>query len=269
MNLWIHRDKKPWATQKRAIELQKRLGGDIADAWSINDNAHWRIPDGYDDIFVLFSGGITTIKDYIVDNKDKVYTTLASYRTLEENWDDMDDLKTVYGCCRGVICQNQDLADKLAKLVDNEIHVIPNGVDTDKFNREFKVGFVSAKDSYFHKGYHLVEKACHDLGLELLEAGGSKWDMVDFYNRIDCLVIPSISEGCNNPTLEALAMNKPVITTRTGIADELEGVILVERDVESIKTALRKLSGRIQILEKYTWDAIANQYLNLCGKTKN
>ena len=49
--------------------------------------------------------------------------------------------------------------------------------------------------------------------------------MPKFYKSIDCLVLASRSEGCNNPTLEALAMNKPVISTKVGIAKELEGVM--------------------------------------------
>ena len=77
------------------------------------------------------------------------------------------------------------------------------------------------------------------------------------------MVNASISEGCNNPTLEALAVNKPVISTKVGIVGELEGIILTERNVESIKTALRKVSGRIQILEKYTWKVVAKQYRQL------
>lgn len=92
--------------------------------------------------------------------------------------------------------------------------------------------------------------------------------MPDFYRQIDCLVVASSSEGCNNPTLSALAMNKPVISTKVGIAEELEGVTLVERNVESIKKALRHVSGRIQILEKYTWDIVAAQYHNLYTKEK-
>jgi glycosyltransferase involved in cell wall biosynthesis len=58
-------------------------------------------------------------------------------------------------------------------------------------------------------------------------------------------------------------MNKPVISTDVGIASELEGVTIVERDVDSIKKALRKLSGRIQILEEYIWSNIAKQYMNI------
>ena len=63
--------------------------------------------------------------------------------------------------------------------------------------------------------------------------------------------------------MEALAMNKPVISAIIGIALDLEGVFTVDRNVESIKEALRKLSGRIQIMEKYKWSDIAKQYREL------
>lgn len=264
--LLVHTDKVPWATTHRAQALKKHWTNDDVDiAYSGS------LPDGdsYDVIHFLYSGGIGKIKDYILRYKNKTFTTLASQRTLDQYYDKLPTLIEIYKntvCC---VAQNPTLAKQLKALINHDnVVYIPNGVDTNLFNRKFVVGFVGAKaDNTDHKGYQLVKKACEELELELKTAHSGNVreaipleSMPDFYANIDCLVIPSVSEGCNNPTLEALAMNKPVLSTNVGIAEELEGVTLIDRDVESIKKALKHLSGRIQIVEKYTWRIIAKEH---------
>lgn len=270
--LLVHVDKYQWASNNRALALKKQWLDDEVDIAFYQD-----LPSGdnYDVIHFLFSGGISRAKDYILKYKNKTFTALASQRTLDQRYDKIEDLKQIYKqsvCC---VALNPTLADQLKKLIDQDnVVYIPNGVDEKKFDRKFVVGFSGARwDKGDHKGYELVKKACDDLGLEMkMSHSGHGRDIVDhdtmpeFYKSIDCLVLASASEGCNNPTLEALAMNKPVISTKVGIAQELEGVTVVDRDVESIKLALRKLSGRIQILENYTWQKIAKQYHSLYEK---
>lgn len=270
--LLVHADRFPWATTHRANALKKQWSQDEVDI------AHFQnLPNGdnFDVIHFLYSGAIGRTKEYILKYKSKTFTTLASQRTLEEYYDKKATLIEIYKntvCC---VAQNPSLAKQLKKLIKkNNVVYIPNGVDEKKFNRKFTVGFVGAEmDKTDHKGFNLVKKACDDLKLELISAhvwraSDSKpfKSMPKFYESIDCLVLASASEGCNNPTLEALAMNKPVISTDVGIAQELEGVTIVNRDVQSLKKALRHLSGRIQILENYTWEKIAKQYHNLYEK---
>ena len=258
--LLVHNNKMRWADVFRAEELKKRWVDDDVDITN-----RWNLPDGdkYDVIHFLYSGALTKTKEYILKHKDKVFTSLVSHRSIDGTWDNQDELLDIYKQTRMCVCQNPKL---LAQLnIPNAVY-IPNGVDEELFNRKFVAGFVGAKDSNDHKGLSLAKKACDDLGIELRiahEHNYSHEDMPKFYEQIDVLLIPSLSEGSHNPTMEALAMNIPVISTLTGIAVHLEGVILIERDVESIKVALRRLSGRIQILEKYTWDSIANQYHDL------
>jgi glycosyltransferase involved in cell wall biosynthesis len=262
--LLVHNNKMRWADVFRAEELKKHLTDDEID---ITDR--WHLPNGddYDVIHFLYSGGITKSKDYILKNKDKVFTTLASQRTLDFLFDDKKTLREIYQNTVWCVAQNKSLMQKMKDFTGKgNVSYIPNGVDTELFKREFVVGHVGAKDSAQHKGFHIVEEACKNLGLRLeraIEWNYTHEQMPDFYNKIDCLVLPSLSEGCNNPTLEALAMNKIVITTDVGIAQELEGVIIVERNIEAIQSALRAVSGRIQILEKYTWGEIAKEYQNV------
>jgi len=253
-----------WADTFRAEELKKQWVDDEVDI--VN---RWNLPDGepYDIIHFMYSGAITKSKDYILKYKDKVFTSLVSQRSLDFTFDDEESMVEIFKETQGCVCQNRNLLMRLKKLIPAVKAVfIPNGVDTELFKRNFVAGFVGAKGSNEHKGLHLAQKACDDLGIELEVAQEHDYtheEMPNFYNKIDCLILPSRSEGCNNPTLECLAMNKPVISSVIGIAFGLEGVITVDRSVDSIKEALRKLSGRIQILESYTWDKIANQYRQL------
>ena len=269
----IHGDENPWATYNRCVELKKRWVDDEVDIVNYHN-----IPSGdkYDFIHVMFSGGIGQIAGYILENKEKTFTTLASQRTLDCVYDNLEKLKLVYTSCKGIVCQNPTLANKLLGIIGIEykdkVFYIPNGVDEKKFDRKFVAGFVGADQATNteHKGFHLAKQACDELGIELKRVhNGYPNDvkahdtMPDFYKEIDCLIIPSMSEGCNNPTLEALAMNKPVISTNVGIAEHLDGVILVERNVDSIKGALRLVCPRIQILENYTWEKISQDYHSL------
>lgn len=258
--LLVHNNKMRWADVFRAEEFKKRWIEDEVDITN-----RWNLPDGdkYDVIHFLYSGALTKTKEYILKYKNKVFTSLVSQRSLDGMWDDKESLLEIYKNTRCCVCQNPRLLKQLNDLGINNAVYIPNGVNEKLFDRKFVAGFVGAKDSNQHKGLDLARKACDELGIELKIA--KEWDykheeMPEFYKEIDCLLIPSESEGCHNPTMEALAMNIPVISTDVGIASELEGVTIVERDVESIKQALRKLSGRIQILEKYTWKIIAEKY---------
>lgn len=256
--LLLHADKSPWATFRRAEYLKKEWVNDEVDIAYFKD-----LPNGdkYDVIHVLFSGGIGKIKNYILKYKDKTFTTLASQRTLDLFFDKESDLKEIYEntvCC---VCQNPELEKKLKKLTGRSNMVyIPNGVDTELFNKPFVAGFVGVIGE--HKGYSLVKEVCDDLEIELKVANKPYEKMPKFYNQIDCLIIPSLSEGCNNPTLEAMAMNVPVISTDTGIAKIL-GCVIINREKESLKQALLQLNVRAKILENYTWKIVANYYRQL------
>ena len=263
--LLIHNNLMRWADTFRAEEFKKRWIDDEVDIASALEP----LPDGdkYDVIHFMYSGGITKSREYILKHKDKVFTSLASQRTFKSSYNDEKELMEIYTETRCCVCQNPNLLMRLKNFIPNVRAVfIPNGVDTELFNRKFVAGFVGAKHSNEHKGYYLAKQACDELGIELKEAHEHDYtheEMPNFYKDIDCLIIASDSEGCNNPTMEALAMNKPVISTTVGIALWLEGVTIVDRNVESIMEALRKLSGRIQILEEYKWSDIAKQYRQL------
>jgi len=260
--LLVHNNPRMrWADTFRAEYLKREWKDDEVD---IADSEH--LPDGepYDVIHFLYSGGITKTEEYIMKHRRKVFTSLASKRSLDGMFDDKKALKRIFSetvCC---VCQNMSLLVDLSFFTRKENSVyIPNGVDTAVFSREFVAGFVGAKDSWEHKGYHIAKHACDELGIRLLTAKEHDYDhdsMPEFYRKIDVLLIPSLSEGCHNPTLEALAMNRPVISTDVGIAGRLDAVTVVERTVQDVKYALESLAGRKNILEEYTWEIIARKY---------
>jgi len=269
--LLTHGDGLPWATYNRCIELQKRWTTDIVDVKRCADTIDY---DYYDVIHPMFSGGLSLYyKDIAKKYKDKFYSCVASFRTLEGVHDDVGILKNIYKHSKKIVVQNKQLKDGLIKLIGERegIVYIPNGVDENKFKKDIVVGYVGCKNENdrIHKGYYLVKQACKELGVTFKRAVNDypvsitkHEDMPSFYSSISCLVIPSKSEGCNNPILEALAMNVPVVATNTGIVPELN-VSIVTREIESIKTGIKKAVPRFEILEKYTWDIVAKQYRDL------
>jgi glycosyltransferase involved in cell wall biosynthesis len=252
-----------WADTFRAEIFKREWKDDEVDIASAMEP----LPEKeYDVIHFLFSGGLSKHKDYILRHADKVFTSLASERTFKMMHNNQDDLREIYKktvCC---VCQNPSLVKRLQRFIKQHNMVyIPNGVDTELFNHKIVAGFVGAKGSYEHKGYYLAKQACDELGIELKVAHEHTYtheQMPEFYKQIDCLLIPSLSEGCNNPTLEALSMNIPVISTDVGIAKIL-GCVIIDRDIESLKTALLNLNRRFLILSDYTWPKIAEQYKSL------
>lgn len=264
--LLVNNNLMRWADTFRAEEFKKHWTEDEVDIVS----ALKPLPNGdkYDVIHFLYSGGLTKSKDWILKYKDKVFTSLASERTFKSSHNNQEDLREIYENTKCCVCQNPGLVERLKQFAPKAKSVfIPNGVDTELFNHKIVVGFVGASHSYEHKGLPIVQQACEELGIELKivhEHDYTHEQMPEFYKRIDCLAIPSLSEGCNNPTLEALAMNVPVISTDVGIAKIL-GCVIINRDVESLKTALLNLNRRFLILKDYTWAKIASQYRQLYG----
>lgn len=252
-----------WADTFRAEVFKKEWKDDEVDVISADN-----LPDGdkYDVIHFLYSGGLTKSKDWILKYKDKVFTSLASERTFKSSHNNQDDLKEIYENTKCCVCQNPSLVEKLKQFAPKAKSIyIPNGVDTELFNHKIVAGFVGASHSYEHKGYFIAKQACDELGIELKVAQEHNYtheQMPEFYKQIDCLLIPSLSEGCNNPTLEALSMNVPVISTNVGIAKIL-GCVIIERDVESLKIALLNLNRRFLILSDYTYKSIAEKYKSL------
>jgi len=267
-------DNNDWAVTFRAQSLKKEFIKlkhmvTIKDRHSIKEDFDSWVKD-YDIIQFLFSGGLTEFYDKFKQYPNKFFTSIVSHRSIEGWWDKPDKMIEIYENSAGIVSLSNKLKEIIAPRVHTSITYISNGVDVKLFKPEynFTVGYVGRRDEY--KGYHLIKEACEKLSINFIHDGNEypkavtpHNKMPEIYKQFDCLVIASEGEGCHNPTLEALAMNIPVISTDVGIASELDGVIVVERDVESIMKGIRKIYGRKQMMQDFTWDIIASRYLRL------
>ena len=115
----------------------------------------------------------------------------------------------------------------------------------------------------------------------LIEWYGFQEDVRPFYCLADCVVLPSYREGVPKVLLEAMAMEKPVITTdsvgcRNVCADGVNGFLVKPKDVESLYLAMKKMieldpktlnemgkQGRKLVEEKYEVMKIVNKYIEV------
>ncbi len=74
-------------------------------------------------------------------------------------------------------------------------------------------------------------------------------DMADWLRGLDCFVLPSISEGCPNVLLEAMACGLPCVSTRVGatpvlIEDRVSGLLVPAGDSKALARALGRIMDR-------------------------
>jgi len=194
--------------------------------------------------------------------------------------------------CGAVISTNNLLHD-IASNVNPNSFMIPNGVDLDLFkpaekkaNRKFTAGFAGNiwGPGAIYKGYNVYVQALVRIAPEikmknLLHAHSQipHADMPEkFYHKIDCLVLPSIGEGCSNVTTEALACGVPVIITKVGYHGEMltdgKDCLFCEREIDSIADCVKRLAedeelrnslsvnGRMFAEKHHDINVIAKQY---------
>ncbi len=108
-------------------------------------------------------------------------------------------------------------------------------------------------------------------------------DMPQVYRQNDIFISASMQEGMSNAMLEAMASGLPLITTRCEGVDELiadNGIIVTNADAREIADAVRKIADDRQLYEKmgvaakkqvqkFTWNKVASQYIELYHKILN
>lgn len=166
--------------------------------------------------------------------------------------------------CYAIVATNKKL-EKLAKKVNSNVYLIPNGIDLNiwsfkerplKSKDALTVGFVgnvSSSKKVEYKGYSIVESVCKELNFPLKKALYMKEQIPHnkmqerFYDKIDILVLLTDGEGCSNTIMECLACGVPVITTReAGFHGETmehnKDVFFCGKDRESLFVQLMYLS---------------------------
>ena len=76
----------------------------------------------------------------------------------------------------------------------------------------------------------------------------------EFMKSIDVFVLPSLTEGTPNAIIEAMAHQKPVVATNVGgipdLVSEDAGILVPANDVEAMATALGRLAGDPELLQR-------------------
>ena len=212
-------------------------------------------PEGVDKVYneVDIIMAMNPVGFYMYREFSKVISILDTVRGIDKS------KEHIFSEVLGIICNNQFLFDYASKLNKNVI-LQPNGVDLnvfkphEKVDKEFTMGFAGNVTGPYanYKGYNLYQEAMKSFpGVKQLNVlyGTSRIapDRMapDFYNKIDCLILPSINEGCSNVIVEALACGVPVICTKIGYhghsLEHGKQCLFVERTVESIKNAIIKM----------------------------
>jgi glycosyltransferase involved in cell wall biosynthesis len=89
------------------------------------------------------------------------------------------------------------------------------------------------------------QRQAASLGItEHVDFSGHTVHMREFYDSIDVLVLPSLSEGMPLCVLEAMAMKRPVIATNVGgtteaVRHEIDGLIVPPGDAHALAEAMR------------------------------
>lgn len=156
-----------------------------------------------------------------------------------------------------VVCCNMELR-RIFEKHSGRCFCIRDGIGSQfRATQQPIIGFVGRKSGY--KGFPLIKDACRELGFALRVADCDYFDMPEFYDSVDCIVVASENEGMNTIPFEAMACNCPVVTTDVGAAKVLD-CIKIERSVEGIKVGLLKLFGRTQVWPDYAWSNLVQSW---------
>lgn len=209
---------------------------------------------------VILSQQVTLLDK--VKEKYKTLCRLGGNRSFDDVNQAVFDLRLrQLAECYAVIATNNHLYE-IAKLANPNSYLIPNGLDIDRWKpamesapRPFTVGFagnVATDKQMKYKGYDLIEAACASTGAILRSALYGAQQIPHnsmpekFYHQIDCIIHPTLGEGCSNTLMEACACGVPIIMTRqAGYHGELmvdgEDCLFCERSAESIISCIERL----------------------------
>ena len=157
------------------------------------------------------------------------------------------------------------MSDEMASHLDRECHVVPHGIDLDRFKPEprrtarrelgwnedqptvlFPYG-PSREVKDYPRAARIVDRAQDELGepIALETVTGEPHHRMPLYlNAADAMILSSKSEGSPNSVKEALACNLPVISVDVGnVRTLLEGVShsVVDADDEVLARALAEV----------------------------
>ncbi|QEG36039.1 glycosyltransferase family 4 protein [Bythopirellula goksoeyrii] len=113
-----------------------------------------------------------------------------------------------------------------------------------------------------------------ELGLESqVKFAGYQSDMRDFYDAIDILVIPSLSEGLPNVLLEAMSLEVPAVCTRVGAIPDVirhgeTGWLVLPGDSHCLADQLREVILNPELRQKVASSARASLHPRFSPATR-
>jgi len=213
-----------------------------------------------------------------------IYTIATGGENLEKQITQcMDYADRGYGC----ITQNEKTKIELERLEFKNVHVIPNGIDTELFTpsgceKKYVVGFAGNNAGYRAelKGTGFVKAACEKLGIAYTETTLENRlpyeKMPDFYNSIQIYAQPSDSEGCSNSVMEAMSCGVPcLIVEGVGYHGQtcqyMYNAVFVKRDAGDIADKIKYLidnptvyksisENARKFAEEHSWRIIAPRH---------
>lgn len=281
---------KPIAIKKDDLEQKKGVvnwvvGGEDNKGWAYENNAHRLIEciNEYEHVVQAPSESDLAIYfDILLYDRMRVsakqnIVRIGGPRPIERLCGDDDEkLRHVLSNFHSVICLNDELKSRLS-LIHPNVHMIPNGIDLDKFSLDkrdrlktgdFTIGFAGSVKSSAErdvKGLDYVIEAARIANVNLLNVGRGKGQtqiphermIEDFYSKIDILVHPvgPGREGSSNVIMEALALGIPVITTKHAgyHSERLEdgkNVLICQREAKEIAEKIMSLVDNKSLYNK-------------------
>lgn len=261
------------------------VGGDDNAGWAYENNAKRFISELYEFDHLLQGNSYADVAlyfDVLLYHRMRVPSAqrvvrIGGPRPIERLCDNnTQKLKEVLSGFHAVICLNNALFETLS-LVHPNVHMIPNGLDLNRFevtsrdrevSKPFTVGFAGSVKSSAErevKGLDYVMEAAAIAGVKVLNVGRGKGQtkishdrmISDFYSEIDALVHPvgPGREGSSNVVMEALALGIPVITTEHAgyhaeRLEDLKNVLFCKRDPDDIAEKILALSGNKELYDR-------------------
>jgi len=288
------------------FNLFRKIKSDLVINFTIKPNIYGSISAGLlgiPSISVITGLGYAFIKETWLTKVIKVLYKIAFKFNKAVIFQNIDDMETLKNLCKrkGYLIESSG--------IDTEFFN-PNGC-VKKKNKGFSFLFVGRllKDKGIYELIKAFEKLKKEkLNINLIIVGSpdegnpnsiskgelEKWmkegliewhgfqeDVRPFYCMADCVVLPSYREGVPRVLLEAMAMEKTIITTdapgcKNVCVDGVNGFLVKPKDVESLYLAMKRMlelgneklrefgkAGRRLAEEKYSVEKIVGEYINL------
>ncbi len=288
-----------WAHDRKTVALERELAGEYRLVRRLGDDVTPHDIDSADLVLLWYWLQYEPLRRRVPELRkahERLLVGICSHFELDGAWRS-PGVAFLSETPAAVFANNRQLVETFAPLLGRPVAYTPNGVDTRYFQPAagpssgdaMRVGWAGSLTNHGpgHRGVEevIAPAVAQVAGAQLcLAAREERWrdqeEMRAFYHSLDLYVCASRSEGTPNPCLEAAACGLPVVTTRVGNMPELirDGVngLFVERNVDAVATALRRLQGDPELrsklgsaarrsIEEWDWSLRARRFAALFG----